>query len=116
MRCPKCDFLMQVIVSEGVEIDRCTGCKGIWFDKGEAEDLAGKLLTSFINSELIDNGPPDETLRRDRQDTIPCPHCSIIMDRFFDIEGQQIQYEQCHTHGKFLDAGEFVIWAENHLG
>ncbi|HAK51891.1 MAG TPA: hypothetical protein DCM54_08320 [Gammaproteobacteria bacterium] len=35
------------------------------------------------------------------------------MKRYFEIDGQQLQYEQCDEHGMFFDAGEFTLWAEN---
>jgi Zn-finger nucleic acid-binding protein len=34
-----------------IEIDRCTDCKGIWFDALEAE-----MLAAMAGSELIDVG------------------------------------------------------------
>ena len=39
MKCPKCGFDLLTSEWEGVEIDQCTSCHGIWFDAGEAESL-----------------------------------------------------------------------------
>ena len=44
--CPRCGATMEVIESQAapeVEYDRCTGCDGIWFDAGEAEQFAGDV-------------------------------------------------------------------------
>ena len=39
MKCPKCGHDMKEEDLEGVEIDRCTFCEGIFFDAGELEQL-----------------------------------------------------------------------------
>ncbi len=108
MRCCKCDADMEELRCENVVIDRCTGCKGIWFDHGEAEDLSERWIAEFI-----DTGDPSLGVLSDHHDTIPCPRCGETMKRFLDIDDQQLQFEQCDEHGKFFDAGEFTLWAEN---
>ena len=43
MDCPKCHSTMEEITyGRNMTIDRCTNCKGIWFDLGEAETLKDK--------------------------------------------------------------------------
>src|SRR3989442_5660293 len=39
--CPKCDGTLVEITHEGVRIDRCNKCNGVWLDAGELEQLAG---------------------------------------------------------------------------
>ena len=51
MTCPKCNASMELVTYEGVTIDRCTQCKGIWFDANEQ-----KWLKEKKGSEVIDNG------------------------------------------------------------
>ncbi len=42
MECPKCHSAMEeVTYGRNMTVDRCTNCKGIWFDVGEAEVLKG---------------------------------------------------------------------------
>lgn len=38
--CPKCGSQMLPVPRFGVEIDQCTGCGGIFLDRGELEQLA----------------------------------------------------------------------------
>ena len=43
MDCPKCNAPMEeATYGRNMTIDRCTGCQGIWFDLGEAEQLKDK--------------------------------------------------------------------------
>ena len=44
LKCPKCGHDMTVIDMDGVEVDRCTRCEGIFLDKGELMDVALKQL------------------------------------------------------------------------
>ncbi len=40
MKCPTChDASLTVIDRQGVEIDYCPACRGIWLDRGELEML-----------------------------------------------------------------------------
>ena len=50
MRRPKCDTEMEEIQCEDVTIDRCKGCKGLWFDKGEAASLSERWVAEFIGT------------------------------------------------------------------
>ncbi len=41
MICPQCQNLMKTVDKNGVHIDQCEGCKGIFLDRGEMEQIAG---------------------------------------------------------------------------
>ena len=37
--CPRCKILMKKIHKNGVNIDYCTQCKGMWLDRSEFDKL-----------------------------------------------------------------------------
>jgi len=39
MTCPRCDGTLQTNNFEGVDIDTCDKCGGVWLDSGELEQL-----------------------------------------------------------------------------
>lgn len=39
MKCPVCDETLREILKQGVSVDICPGCKGVWLDRGELEKL-----------------------------------------------------------------------------
>jgi uncharacterized protein len=41
LSCPVCQGTMREISKEGVLIDTCTQCRGVWLDRGELEKLIG---------------------------------------------------------------------------
>ena len=56
MDCPVCKSAMITLELAEVEIDYCTGCKGVWLDAGELEmlledDGKAKILISSFNKD-----------------------------------------------------------------
>ena len=51
MECPKCHAEMTEhtlsTLSGGVTVDKCSACRGIWFDLGEAELLKDKWKNKY---------------------------------------------------------------------
>lgn len=43
MLCPVCQTHLTLVVWQGVCIDRCPACQGIWLDAGEVEQLAARI-------------------------------------------------------------------------
>lgn len=42
MKCPKCNISLLMSEKQGIEIDYCPDCRGIWLDRGELEKLIEK--------------------------------------------------------------------------
>src|SRR5438445_13658915 len=101
MNCPKCKGVMGKVVFEGVEVDRCTLCDGIWFDVLEKEHLA-----DLQGSEAIDVGTKPADASKPRH--LLCPACHTLMIPMTVHGHPQLQYESCTVcFGAFFDAGEF---------
>jgi hypothetical protein len=43
MKCPICDIDMRIAQREGVEIDYCPQCRGVWLDRAELEKLIAQV-------------------------------------------------------------------------
>ena len=44
MNCPKCNITLLMTDRQGVEIDYCPQCRGIWLDRGELEKIIDRSL------------------------------------------------------------------------
>lgn len=108
MLCPKCNAKLSTIMFGRIYVERCVGCKGLWFDMLEHEHMA-----AIEGSEAIDIGS-DELGKRFREiDDIKCPHCSAPMVKMVDARQPHIWYESCPScFGVFFDAGEFRDYKE----
>lgn len=40
MSCPKCGLGLIEIDYQGIKVDKCSGCEGIWLDAGELETVS----------------------------------------------------------------------------
>jgi len=49
MRCPKCGMSLKEIEYQGVKIDKCAQCDGIWLDAGELETVVQFEKTVIMN-------------------------------------------------------------------
>jgi Zn-finger nucleic acid-binding protein len=100
---------MEQVVYEGIEVDRCTSCKGLWFDIGEEEAL--RATEAAAN---IDVGDARAGAQMSKIDRYACPRCSGGMVRMVDPKQSHIWYEKCSScGGSFFDAGEFRDLSEN---
>lgn len=108
MKCPKCSAEMDIVEYHSISVDRCTGCKGLWFDMLEHEQLK-----EIEGSESIDFGSPRSREKKDERDPIDCPVCKTQLIRMVDRSQPHIWYEACTTcYGVFFDAGEFRDYKE----
>jgi len=111
MDCPKCKGVMEAITISGTEVDRCTGCHGLFFDAMEAERLRSKP-----GSEALDDGDPSVGRQQNSNDRIRCPRDSGPMVRVVDPDQPHIHLETCAScGGTFFDAGEFKDYKDHTL-
>lgn len=68
MKCPNCpDATLTLSERQGVEIDYCPQCRGVWLDRGELD----KLLERSLAQESARAAPsPDVRLQQRRPDFV----------------------------------------------
>ena len=103
MICPKCFGEFEQIVFSDIEIDRCTNCRGLFFDMLEKEDLL-----RIEGSEAVDIGPDQVDPIYNEMRDVECPRCAQPMIPMVDKDQFHIKFEACPAcYGTFFDAGEF---------
>lgn len=104
MRCPKCRADMELLEVDGVQVDRCLACQGLWFDAGEVDRLRDKAVAA-----ALDVGDAETGRTHNSVDHYRCPRCGGQMLRMVDPKQPHIWYEQCgECYGSYFDAGEFL--------
>ncbi len=100
MRCPTCQTdTMNELRQEGVDLDFCATCKGIWFDQGE---MAFYVETSADVPALDDAlGAAADTAR-------PCPCCEgVHLKEVRYLPDAPLLIDVCPScRGVFLEKGE----------
>lgn len=65
MKCPNCNETLVMADRQGVEIDYCPKCRGVWLDKGELDKIIER--SSQIQPGYTNN-PDANSQYRDRDD------------------------------------------------
>jgi len=75
MLCPTCDNVNLAMTDrQGIEIDYCPKCRGIWLDRGELDRLIERAEQASVPSlpsapaQRHDQQPPRHTGHRDHRD------------------------------------------------
>mgnify|MGYP001819369649 FL=1 len=70
MQCPVCTDETLVISSrEGIEIDHCPRCRGVWLDRGEHDKIIERAAPSVVGSSAPPAAPPPQPRREDHYDS-----------------------------------------------
>jgi Zn-finger nucleic acid-binding protein len=94
-RCPECARPFSVVKLDGVELDACWLCQGIWFDAGELRHLTG------FSQDL-----PAVQLQS-RRSRYACPVCGETMQEHVFIHSHNLLADKCPAdHGVYLEKGE----------
>ncbi len=65
MKCPVCDVTLSISSREGVEIDFCPQCRGVWLDRGELDKVIDRASRSLVPADV------PEPVREERYDRRP---------------------------------------------
>lgn len=106
LQCPKCHAPMDQVQIEQTQVDRCSSCRGLWFDALEDQDIRESAEAESLDAPSGGSRPAKAA--KGKPSAIDCPRCKAPMIQMVDRMGRRVQYESCpRCHGKFLDAGEF---------
>ncbi|HEX3008257.1 MAG TPA: zf-TFIIB domain-containing protein [Bacteroidales bacterium] len=47
MNCPKCNVNLIMSERQGIEIDYCPNCRGVWLDRGELDKIIERSTVQF---------------------------------------------------------------------
>lgn len=92
---------MFVMEYDGLELDHCPGCEGVWFD-------ADELVLLFENQpalavDTVAALPDAQTTEARRR----CPHCRRVMRKVNIGPSRGVLVDACpRHHGLFFDRGE----------
>ncbi|KQY51776.1 zf-TFIIB domain-containing protein [Lysobacter sp. Root494] len=56
MKCPACDVTLVMTDRQGIEIDYCPQCRGVWLDRGELDKIIER--TSAVAAPPTPSEPP----------------------------------------------------------
>lgn len=105
MQCVRCQTTMKKAHKEGVLIDKCPNCGGLWLDGGEvAQVQQGQIL----DAALLLHAARAELAKDARRPVVIkglCPKCQT--GPLEEIRKRGVEIDYCpHCHGTFFDDKE----------
>lgn len=98
MECPRDNTELQVDRYQGIEIDRCPKCEGLWLDHPELDQLEDVVFDDDRLKGMMEYSP--------RPSDITCPKCHGKMT-IFNYRAYNLPVDSCDLgHGFWLDRGE----------
>ena len=76
MLCPICAVELHIADRQGIEVDYCLKCRGVWLDRGELEKLVDRSVSEASSRRLEERGVKEE--RQDSKYTRPKKRASWL--------------------------------------
>ena len=109
-KCPVDDFTLVQETYEGVTIDRCPHCQGVWLDNGELEAIQENQADDFRG---VPDDPMDlvagaiEMAKAEVEKTLSCIKCGSELSKREYSFTSQVMIDECPKgHGMWLDKAE----------
>ncbi|HOJ15504.1 MAG TPA: zf-TFIIB domain-containing protein [Deltaproteobacteria bacterium] len=96
MNCPACTSNLVTLELNGVEVDYCFTCQGIWLDNGELE----RLLSMAEGDEGMVSGLMPAAVSEKRR---RCPVCRRVMEKVETKRQGGVLLDRCDRHGLWFD-------------
>ena len=103
MKCPKCNTeTLNEFLVQGVTVDRCSSCTGIWFDAQELSELLAedaRHVASLRRGNISDEAGGQKGF---------CPRDASRLLRVYNAIDRSVILDACAVcRGIWLDGGEF---------
>ena len=56
MNCPVCNVELVMSERQGIEIDYCPKCRGVWLDRGELDKIIERSVSDLSHRQPRENG------------------------------------------------------------
>lgn len=112
-KCPHCQTVMNREIYEGLELDRCEACAGVWVTqpyfglivRRKIERFTPEVIAQARRMVSAHNVPDVESAR-----LLFCPECGEKLATFLYNYNSGIVLSRCYRgHGLYLDHGELEV-------
>lgn len=97
MQCPNCGASLAAAKRDGLDVEACPDCNGLWLTRQELDQL---------ENEAFDLGKKGSLVFGAEASSRKCPECAAALQKFH-YRDYDLELEFCAAgHGFWLDAGE----------
>ena len=104
MNCPKCNSELFTFEIDGMKLEQCNSCEGMWFDKEELRQVKDKADANlnWMDFEIWEH---TDKFKLGKQ-KYNCPNCNDVME-VLDYDKTNVEIDYCKScEGVWLDKGE----------
>jgi Zn-finger nucleic acid-binding protein len=101
MKCPVDDATLSISTREGIEIDFCPQCRGVWLDRGELDKIIERTAPSLAPTAGGLGRPQYDDRRYDDDDD------RRYQNRRYDDDDDRHRHDE-HGRGKRKKKGSFL--------
>ena len=109
MDCPRCKLALVRDSYEGLEVDICHECWGLWLDTGELEAILDSKEFEFSPEEKQEILEGRAERKTGPLKPVGCPKCQVRMERLYLDPSVYLVIDLCRRHGVWLDTGEIKL-------
>jgi len=110
--CPVDDFTLRPVTYEGVTIDVCPHCAGVWLDAGELETIQDAQASDFrgVPTGALDSVSAAQGMAHARSENPrSCVVCNAGLEKREYGFASQVMIDECpNGHGMWLDKDELA--------
>jgi Zn-finger nucleic acid-binding protein len=89
MKCPVCDVALSISSREGVEIDFCPQCRGVWLDRGELDKVIERASAAMAPAGGRERREEPPTSRYEDERRYERDRYDVDRDRRYDDRDQR---------------------------
>jgi membrane associated rhomboid family serine protease/Zn-finger nucleic acid-binding protein len=111
MHCPVCRIGLDRLSCDGIKVDSCPECRGIWLNAGDLKPYIDGILAKdeSIPHDSVELHRSIVALRDLGESMRPCPHCNEGMNKFNYAADSNIILDKCsECEGLWVDEKEIL--------
>ena len=103
-RCPRCEVHLHTRKLDGITVEECPDCSGMWLSTDAFREVSTKKVEEFAENPLPRKAP--EARKLDPVVYLKCPVCERLMNRKNYGRRSGVIIDECYEHGLWLDDDE----------
>jgi len=112
LKCPVDGTDLDKVVFQGIEVDVCQKCGGVWFDRSELDDVMREAMAQPQSVARLDP-KAGATIKPTPHREITCPRCQKTMIPEVFGKVSNIELDRCpQCRGQWADGGELSALVE----
>jgi Zn-finger nucleic acid-binding protein len=105
-KCPRCLVEMQAVVIGQATVLECGSCFGLWVDTTSFEAICADREQQAAVLGTASHEPPSTIGAGSTIKYVPCPECSLLMNRVNFARCSGVIIDLCKKHGIWFDCDE----------